>query len=95
MITSCDSLDISPEKGDFFQMHEFYSHLKDDAMTEDEYNNVKKFYQTMKLKNLGEFNKIYNFQDTIILFETFKQRSEQNQKLFIHMVMHIEIKVSV
>lgn len=49
----------------------------------------------MKLKNLGEFNKIYNFQDTIILFETFKQRLEQNQKLFIHMVMHIEIKVSV
>ena len=47
----------------------------------------------MKLKNLGEFNKIYNFQDTIILFEIFKQRSKQNQKLYKHMVAHIEIKV--
>ena len=36
----------------------------------------------MKLKNLGELNKIYNFQDTIILFETFEQRSEYLQKLF-------------
>ena len=43
-------------------------------MTEDEYNNVKKFYQTMKLKNLGELNKIYNFEDTVILCEVFEQR---------------------
>ena len=36
----------------------------------------------MKLKNLGELNKIYNFQDTIILCEIFKQRSEHLKKLF-------------
>ena len=42
-ITRYDSLDISPEEGKFFQQHEFYSHLKDDIMTEEEYNNVKKF----------------------------------------------------
>ena len=36
----------------------------------------------MKLKNLGELNKIYNFQDTIMLFEIFEQRSEHLQKLF-------------
>ena len=36
----------------------------------------------MKLKNLGELNKIYNFQDTIILCEIFEQRSEHLQKLF-------------
>ena len=53
MITGYDSLDISPEEGDFYKIHEFYSHLKDDVMTEDEYNNVKKFYPTMRLKNLG------------------------------------------
>lgn len=40
MITGYDSLDISPEEGDFYKIHEFYSHLKDDVMTEDEYNNV-------------------------------------------------------
>ena len=36
-------------------------------MSDKEYENVKKFCVTMKLKDLGEFNKIYNFQDTIIL----------------------------
>ena len=51
-------------------------------MIKDEYENVKKFYQTLKLKNLGEVNKIYNFQDTIILCEIFEQRSSHLQKLF-------------
>ena len=51
-------------------------------MIKDEYENVKKFYQTLKLKNLGEVNKIYNFQDTIILCEIFEQRSNHLQKLF-------------
>ena len=51
-------------------------------MTEEEYNKVKKFYQTLKLKDLGELNKIYNFQYTIILCEIFEQRSDYLQKLF-------------
>ena len=53
-------------------------------MTEEEYENVKKFYQTMKLKDLGELNKIYNFQDTIILSEIFEQRYMRLQKLNIN-----------
>ena len=82
MITGYDSLDIFPEEGNFFKIHQFYSHLKEDITTEDEYSNVKKFYQIMKLKNLGELNIIYNFQDTIILCEIFEQQSEQLQRLF-------------
>ena len=61
MVAKYDSLDISPEEGNFVLPHQFYSSLKDDIMTMEEYKNVKKFYQTMKLKNLGELNKIYNF----------------------------------
>ena len=82
MITGFDSLNIELEEGNFFLPHHFYSSLKDDVMTDEEYENVKKFYQTMKLKNLGELNKIYNFQDTIILCEIFEQRSEHLKKLF-------------
>ena len=67
MITRYDFLNILPEDGKFFLSHQFYSSLKGDRMTEEEHESVKKFYQTMKLKNLGERNKIYNFQDTIIL----------------------------
>ena len=33
----------------------------------------------MKLKNLGELNKIYNFQDTIILSKIFEQRCSHLQ----------------
>ena len=82
MITRYDSLDISPEDRNFFLPHNFYSSLKDDIMTLEEYKNAKKIYQTTKLKNLGELNKIYNFQDTIILCEIFEQRSEHLQKFF-------------
>ena len=82
MITRYNSLDISPEEGDFFLPHHFYSSLKDSIMTREEYDNFKKFYQTLKLKGLGELNKIYNFQDTVILCEIFEQRSEHLQKLF-------------
>ena len=61
MITRYDSLDISPDNGKFFLPQNFYSSLKDDIMTLEEYENVKKFYLTMKLKNLRELNQIYNF----------------------------------
>ena len=36
----------------------------------------------MKLKTLGELNKLYNFQDNIILCKIFENRSHQLQKLF-------------
>ena len=42
MITRYDSLDISPEDGNFFLPHHFYSSLKDDLMTMEEYENAKK-----------------------------------------------------
>ena len=35
-----------------------------------------------KLENLVELNKLYNFQDTVILCEIFENRSQQLQKLF-------------
>ena len=36
----------------------------------------------MNLKNLGELNKLYNFQDTITLCEILEQHSSQLQNLF-------------
>ena len=46
MIARYNSLDIWPEDGNFFLLHYFFLAL----MTVDE--NVKKFYQTMKLKDV-------------------------------------------
>ena len=82
MITRYDTLIISPEDDNFFLPYHFHSSLKDTVMTREEYDNVKRFYQTLKLKDLGELNKIYNFQDTVILSEIFEQRSSHLQKLF-------------
>ena len=36
----------------------------------------------MRLKTLGDLNRIYSFQDTAILCEIFEQRSSLLQKLF-------------
>ena len=82
MITRYNSLDISPEEGDFFLPHHFYSSFKDSIMATEEYDNIKKFYQTLKLKDLVELSKIHNFQDIVILCEVFEQSSEHLQKLF-------------
>ena len=106
MISRYNSLDISPEDRIFCLPRNFYSSLKDDIMTLEEYENIKTNYQTMKLKNLGELNKIYNFQDTIILCEIFEKQSDYLQKLFkynpskcilqVHSVaVCIEIKVNI
>lgn len=48
--------------------------MKDSVISEEDYVNVKNFYTILKMSNLGELNKIYNFQDTIILAEMFEQR---------------------
>ena len=58
MITRYDSLDIKPKNGEFFLPHQLYSTMKDNILTDEKFENVKKFYQTIKLENLGELNKI-------------------------------------
>ena len=81
LISDFDSLNIVPDK-EFFLPHQFYSSMKDSVLSEEEYQNVKKFYMTLKLQNLGELTHIYNFQDTIILCKIFEQRSCRLQKIF-------------
>ena len=82
MITRYDLLDIAPDNDTFFLPHHFYSSLKDTIISREHYKAVKKLYCTMNLKNLGELNKLCNFQDTVILIKIFEQRSLHLQKLF-------------
>ena len=81
-ITTFDSLNISPQSDQFFPIYYFYSDLKDDIISSEDYEKVKKFWRLMNFEDLGKLHKIYNFQDTIILFKIFEQRSDQLQKLF-------------
>ena len=73
MITGFDSFDIAPENDIFFLPHHFYSSLKDTIISKEVYELVKRLYWTLKLENLGELNKLCNFQDTTILCEIFQQ----------------------
>lgn len=57
--------------------------MKDSMISLEDYQDVKKFYMLLKLSNLGELNRLYNFQDlTIILCEIFEQRSDLLQSIF-------------
>ena len=56
--------------------------MKDSTISDQDYENVKKFYTMLEFKNLGELNHIYNFPDTIILCEIFEQRSSRLQEIF-------------
>ena len=82
MINSLDSLEMTPKNGDFFDKEDFYSSMKEKNISDQEYANVKKFLKLMRMKILGEMNKIYNIQDTLILCEIFEQRSVLLQNLF-------------
>ena len=81
MISDFYPLYIKPEK-DFSDDEKFYSCLKKDNISVEEYENVKIVFNILKLQTLGDLNRIYNFQDTAILCEIFESRSTLLQKLF-------------
>ena len=80
LVTEFDSFSISPGKH-IFEGYLFYSKMKDSTISSEDYQNVKKFYTLLKLSDLGELSRLYNFQDTIILsdFTDFTDlRTDQN-----------------
>ena len=66
----------------FFEREDFYLSLKEKEISFEEYENIKIFFAILRLKTLGDLNRIYNFQDTAILCEIFEQRATLLQKLF-------------
>ena len=55
--------------------------LRDDIISRENDNAVKKLYQTLKLENLAEMNELYNFQDTTDLCKIFESRTTYLQKM--------------
>ena len=49
-------------------------------ISDEEYERVKKFCSLLRLKKLSNLNDLYNFQDTTILCEIFKNRAEENDR---------------
>ena len=64
-IIGINSLSLTPENGDFFEKIEFYSDLKKKAFSDEEYESSLYLFKTLKMKNLGGMNDLYNAQDVI------------------------------
>ena len=75
-IKSQQDFESVPEN-EFFSKTEFYSSLKNEIIEDENYENVKKFWNLLRLKNLSELNGIYNFSDTIIHCEILKTEREK------------------
>ena len=73
LVKNMESFFLKPEN-DFWTMTEFYSELKQKHVTEQEYNESKFLYQTLKMRHLGDLNDLYNAQDVILLSELVENR---------------------
>ena len=81
IITRSDSLNIVSDN-EFFAVERFSFRPKSDLNSEEEYEVVKKLFLALKMEHFGELNKLYKFQDTIILCETFETRATYLNKIF-------------
>ena len=78
-IVSLNSLDLKPEKINFFEKHEFFSELENTAVLDEDYENSKYLYQNLKMRNLSDMNDLYNFQDVALLCEIVENRFQVMQ----------------
>ena len=75
IIVDMESFFIKPENK-FLGKTEFFSQLKQSAINDEDYENSKYLYQTLKMRNLRDLNDLYNTQDVILLTEIFESRFE-------------------
>ena len=45
----------------------FFNELNSSAVDDDDYANSKYLYETLKMRNFGDLNDLYNVQDVILL----------------------------
>ena len=68
------SLLLTPDNEQFWNKTEFFSELKLQAVDDDSNGNSKFLYKTLKMRNLGDLNDLYNTQDVILLCEILENR---------------------
>ena len=66
----------------FWEQSEFFSELKQSAINDEDYENSKYLYQTLKMRNLGDLNELYNTQDMILLTEIIESRFQAMQNTY-------------
>ena len=81
VIVNMESLFITPDQ-DFWEKTEFFSELKQSAVNDEDYEHSKYLYQTLKMRNLGDLNALYNVQDVILLTEIIESRFQTMQNTY-------------
>ena len=74
---------LSGRRWKIFRKTEFFSLLKQENITENEYEKSKHIFETLKMRNFSDFNDLYNFQGDAILCEIVESRLVYAQKLLL------------
>ena len=81
LIVNMKSFFIMPDR-DFWEKTKFFSELKQNAVNDEDYEHSKYLYQTLKMRNLGDLNDLYNAQDVILLTEITEHRFQAMQDTY-------------
>ena len=65
-IVDMNSLFCTPKNGTFIEKTEFFSKLKQKAVSDEDYTTSFYLYKTLKMQHLGDMNDLYNVQDVIL-----------------------------
>ena len=82
LIVDMKSFLLTPDGGQLCNKTEFFSELKLQAVDDESYENSKFLYKTLKLRNLGDLNDLYNTQDVILLCEILESRFQAMQNTY-------------
>ena len=77
-----DSINVcknDPKMEFFFFSEEFFSTLKGQSANKADYNNSKKLFILLKMRNLSDLNDLYNVQDVILLMVIIENRFQEMQ----------------
>ena len=81
IIVDMESFLIKPEC-EFWEKSKFFSETKQKAVDDESYENSKYLYQTLKMRNLGDLNDLYNAQDIILLTKIIESRFQAMQNAY-------------
>ena len=82
MIKTWEDLNEKSTVEQLFSKTNFYSSLKNSIISDEEYEDIKKLFNLLKMCTLSDLNALYNFQDTIILTGIFENKTENMQQKF-------------
>ena len=82
LIVGMKSLLLTPDDEQFWNKTEFFSELKLQAVDDESYKNSKFLYKTLKMRNFGDLNDLYNTQDVILLCEILESRFQAMQNTY-------------